>query len=217
VIAKCGTHPGPASGVAIELEAISPAALLEADRRSASNGPLQYAVPSEVSLSPSNAGTWSQLDDGRWLWRLVVEAPGATDLNFGFTDYRLPPGAELWIVGSDGTARGPFTAADNLPHHQLWTPVVPGSKATIELLVPSQPDAEPVLVLTRIGRGYRDVFGGNESVQLNAADCHIDAVCPEVDPWRDQVRSAASSRSRARCPAAACCSRIRPAPIGRCS
>jgi subtilisin-like proprotein convertase family protein len=177
-------------GVAIELEAISPAALLEADRRSTSNGPLQYAVPSEVSLSPSNAGTWSQLDDGRWLWRLVVEAPGATDLNFGFTDYRLPPGAELWIVGSDGTARGPFTAADNLPHHQLWTPVVPGSKATIELLVPSQSDAEPVLLLTRIGRGYRDVFGGNESVQLNAADCHIDAVCPEVDPWRDQVRSA---------------------------
>jgi hypothetical protein len=48
-------------------------------------------------LTPTNSGTWEQLPEGR-LWRLRVSSKGATDLNFGFTQFWLPEGASLYVM-----------------------------------------------------------------------------------------------------------------------
>jgi hypothetical protein len=54
-------------------------------------GPLQVAVPHEVSISPARDGEWEELPEVGRIWRYRFSAPGATDLNFGFTTFRLPP------------------------------------------------------------------------------------------------------------------------------
>ncbi len=85
-----------------ELEPIFPEELLAEDAARASRAPvpLRYAVPEAVAITPDNGGTWEELADGSRLWRLRISAPNATDLNFGFTRFRLPPGASLFVIAS---------------------------------------------------------------------------------------------------------------------
>ncbi|ETW92149.1 MAG: hypothetical protein ETSY1_44920 [Candidatus Entotheonella factor] len=142
--------------VAVQLPAIDAGMLQRQEQQREKPGVARYAVPAEVHLTPQTTGTWDQLPEGGRLWRLRIEAPGATDLNFGFTRYRLPQGAMLHIIssGSDNVYEGPYTAQDNKDHGQLWTPPVKGGQAVLELYLPSGAE-EPELVLTRVGRGFR--------------------------------------------------------------
>ena len=151
-----GTPPLSLQGKALPLTVVprvvlattDVAAELAADAKGAKPLPLQFAVPQHVLLTPANSGAWEQLPDGL-LWRLRVVSTNATDLNFGFTTFWLPPGASLHVMSEgEGYYQGPYTAADNTPAGQLWTPPVPGGAAIIELFVPTGAKEEPRLVLT---------------------------------------------------------------------
>ena len=78
----------------LELEPVDRNALLaedEAAKATSSAKPLRYASPVDMELSAATAGTWQLLPDGGRVWRLRVHAPGATDLNFGFSRFRPRP------------------------------------------------------------------------------------------------------------------------------
>ena len=176
----------------VALRPINPAAELAADTQAGNPLPLRFAVPQPVALTPTNSGTWEQLPEGR-LWRLRVAAQGATDLNFGFTQFWLPEGATLYVMSEDtGYYQGPYTAADNTPAGELWTPVVPGEAGIIELFVPTAAREEPRLMLTQVAAGYRDLFARRQDlVSPLAASCEIDVACPQAAPWTNEIRSVA--------------------------
>lgn len=184
----------------LTLEAVDVEAELFDDERHAKDGipdPVRYAVPADVLVSPATHGRWEDLADGDRLWRLAFHSPGATDLNFGFTRFRLPAGARLWAVGRDGSGyEGPYTYEDNEGHGELWTPPVAGEEVWIELFVPAAVKFEPELELTRVGRGFRDMTGrrpaGNRGPASKQGACNNDVICPEGDPWRDEIRSVAA-------------------------
>jgi hypothetical protein len=184
----------PLTAVSQELVAtVSPDKELAADAKVARGiDPLRFAVPSKVAMRPETHGTWEEVPGGR-LWRLRVLAKGATDLNFGFTSFWLPPGATLHVCSErENYYQGPFTDQDNGSSGQLWTPVVPGDSAVIELFVPSQATVQPVLELARVNAGYRDLFGRGKSLtQAKSESCEINVVCPQGDPWRSEIRSVA--------------------------
>ena len=178
----------------LDLEPVEPAALLAEDKALAAENlapaPLRFAVPSEVEVTPDSAGTWAELSSGGRVWRLRVSAPGATDLNFGFTTFDLAPGATLHVWSEDGGYfQGPYTAADASHDGDFWSPVVPGDRAVIELYQPADAPRPSRLVLGRVGRGYRDLFRRSTAAAAKAGSCNVDVVCPEADPWRDEVRS----------------------------
>ena len=179
----------------LELEAIDREALLAEDEAAKADSlakPLRFAAPVDMELTPADAGTWERAPNGGWVWRLRIHAPNATDLNFGLTRYRLAPGATLHIWSEDyDYVEGPYTAADVSRAGDLWTPVVPGERAVLELYEPAGAEPASELVLGRIGRGYRDLFRLEEVTDAKAAWCNVDAVCPEGDPWRDEIRSVA--------------------------
>jgi len=154
--------------------------------------PLRFAVPTSVQITPATDGTWEQVAGGR-LWRLRIASAGATDLNFGFSTCWLPDGATLHIYSEDEDYfQGPYSVRDNKPHRQLWTPVVPGSRAVIELFVPAGAREEPELVLSQINRGYRDMFHLEKDLSIaKAGSCNNDVICPQADPWRNEIRSVA--------------------------
>jgi hypothetical protein len=159
-----------------------------ADERSRTEGaPHQFADPVAVSITPSTHGTWESLSDGSRLWRLVIDAPGATDLNLGFGRYDLPPGATLHVIAPDHDYyEGPYTYEDGTDG-QLWLPVTPGSRAVIEMYVPEGAAYEPELALVQVGYGFRDWF--HLQGPLRQGSCNNDVVCPEAIPWRDDTRS----------------------------
>jgi subtilisin-like proprotein convertase family protein len=161
-----------------------------ADERSRTEGaPHQFADPVAVSITPSTYGTWESLSDGSRLWRLVIDAPGATDLNLGFGRYDLPPGATLHVIAPDHEYyEGPYTYEDGTDG-QLWLPVTPGSRCVVELYVPTTVKYEPEIALVQVGYGFRDWF--HLQAPLRQGSCNNDVVCPEAIPWRDDTMAEA--------------------------
>ena len=156
--------------------------------RAAVEAPPRFADPFAVDLVPASHGLWEVTSDGRTaVWRLRVVSDGAVSLNFGFSRYRMPAGGRLRIHTPDeGSVLGPFTDADNEVHGQLWTPVLPGGEAVIEVVVPLERAAELEFELASVNRGFRD-----PGVLRWHAPCNVDVVCSAGDPWRDQIRSVA--------------------------
>ncbi|MGH2571192.1 MAG: hypothetical protein ACRDGR_08210, partial [bacterium] len=153
--------------------------------------PVRFAEPLATFLTPETHGTWEERADGSRVWRLRIEAPGATDLNMGFGTWRVPAGTKLWVVSEvRDWYEGPYGETDNAEHGELWLPVVPGSRARIEMLVPAARKFEPEVALTQVGYGFRDWFD-LEAPVLRQGACNNDVICPEGDPWRDEIASVA--------------------------
>jgi subtilisin-like proprotein convertase family protein len=178
----------------LELDPIDRAALIAEDEAAvadASAKPLRFASPVDLELGTVSEGTWQTLADGSRVWRLRVHAPNATDLNFGFARFALADGATLHVWSEDyDYFEGPYTAVDVSHAGDFWTPVVPGERAVVELREPAGAEPASALVLGRVGRGYRDLFKLEEAA-AKAEWCNIDAICPEADGWRNELRSVA--------------------------
>lgn len=176
-------------------QAIDARALRATGNKNVKEGqPLQVAVPHDLDLAPGRHGTWREHSDGGRIWQVVLRVPGATDMRAGFDRFRLPEGATLhaWTP-EDDYFQGPYTAADNKSHGQLWLPVIPGDTLVVELYVPERTTMEPVLEMARVGGGFRDYFGRDGGPYLRGGQgaCNNDVVCPEGDPWSDEIRSVA--------------------------
>ena len=172
------------------MPAVDHAALLAEDAALAGPGvPPRYALRLPVDIDPNTDGTWT-VEGASMVWRLRIQSPGALSLNLGFTRFRMPPGGALTFSASDGsTTRGPFTAADNEVHRELWTPMLETDDVLIEMRVPLASDWE--LTLGSVNHGYRQ-FGAPPLPIEGSGDCNVDVICPEGDGWRDQIRSVAA-------------------------
>ena len=168
--------------------------LLAEDAERAGPGvPMRFAVPQEVRITPQTHGTWETLADGSELWRLRIHSPGAVSLNFGFTDYSLPAEATLVVYNPDTSiVLGPYSDSDNKAHRQLWTPLVPGDEAILEVRLPANKADNLALELTSVNHGYRE-FGevAREGSPDKSGACNVDVACPEGNNWDPQIRSVA--------------------------
>ncbi|MBB5207721.1 PKD domain-containing protein [Chiayiivirga flava] len=155
--------------------------------------PLRFGVVQDASIvdiAKGGIGEWSTLSDGRLRWRLVVESTGARTLDFGFSRFRLPHGAELRIFSRSGKAQlGPFTDADNPVGGRYYTPLLPGADAVLELTLPAEKRDTVELALATVNHGYRDPFQAQATAK--SGNCNIDTVCPQGDAWRDEIASVA--------------------------
>ena len=167
-------------------------ALLARERdRQRPDRPDEFAVALPVDLRPGTAGEWTT-ENGRAIWRLRISSPGAHSLNLGFSEYRLPEGAELYLSSDDGVRRGPFTASDNEGHATFWSPLLTGDRMLLELRMPS---AAPLGTGLRVATINHDFSG---VADVLSGSCNVDVACgaadgfPEVDRYRDVIRSVAA-------------------------
>ena len=159
----------------------------------AAGGPMRFAVPHPVLITPDTHGQWRQMpgDPDQRVWRLRIKAAGASSLNLAFTRYRMPEGAQLLVYATDRTyALRPFGAADNKDHGELWTPVVLSDDIVIEVQVPEADASAVDLALTAVNHGYRG-FGRSAAPAQKSGSCNVDTVCPEGNAWSNQIRSVA--------------------------
>jgi subtilisin-like proprotein convertase family protein len=174
------------------LPAVDTFALLDEDEKQAEfPAPSRFATPLEVDIDIERDGTWDYLPGGDRIWRLLIESPGAQNLNLAFSTYLLPFGAALYLYNPEtGYSEGPFTSADNKIHGEFWSPVVLGDLLVVELDVPAKIEFEPELAIMRVHHGYRP-FAPQKSPDIDQGSCNVDVICPEGDPWRQEIRSAA--------------------------
>lgn len=174
------------------LPAVDTFALLDEDEKLAeSPSPARFATPLNVDVDIERDGSWDYLPNGDRVWRLLIESPGAKNLNLAFSTYALPEGAALYLYNPEtGYSEGPFTAADNKIHGEFWSPVILGDLLVVELDIPAKVEFEPELAIMRVHHGYRP-FAGQKEADIDQGSCNIDVICPEGDPWRQEIRSAA--------------------------
>ena len=145
----------------------------------------RFAVPHSVSISPMKSQNWEKSGQG-YTWTHRVTTPNAVSLNFGFSRFNLPEGAELNIYSADRTQFiRPFTSVDNNVNDQLWTPVIMSDDVIIELTVPANAISEVKLELTQVGQGFR-TFGQST---FKSGSCNIDVACKESQGWESEVNS----------------------------
>lgn len=154
-------------------------ALLEAELQSREPGrPPRFASPAEVDITPRDYGNWEELADGTAVWRLRITSPGAHSLNFGFLEYYMPPAGRFLIYDpAQSRVAGPFTASDNEAHQQLWTPILEGDEAVLEVQLPASRRKDLRLRLTTVNHdflGFMEVLSGA---------CNLDVLCGEADNW----------------------------------
>ncbi len=133
-------------------------------------------------------GEWSVIDDMS-VWRLKIDAANAEWLSFAFDDIFLPPGAALYVYSENrDQVLGPYTDKDNRPSKKLWTPMVYGEVAYIEINVPTRMKPYLTFDLKDVNHGYRNM----KSISTpKVGACNIDVVCSQGNDWRDEIRSVA--------------------------
>ena len=189
----------------VSLGTVDDAQLRAEDARGAGTiRPYRYGVARPVSFSPRTDGVWETLPSGASVWRLRIFSRGAHSLSLGFSQFRLPAGAQLFVHGPhDDVVRGPYSAAD-ATQGALWTPHVKGAELVVELVVPEGQRDAVDLAVEHVAHAYRPVHpAANASAQdatgpqPKAGACNVDVACEEADPWRNQVRSVALYTFRA--------------------
>jgi hypothetical protein len=154
--------------------------------------PFRFAAVHESDFTPDNSGTWEDLADGSSLWRLRIVSPDALSLNLGLDRFNLPSGATLWLYDADGAiVQGPYKPNDRNADGGLWTAVVLGDEVVVEVHVPTASRDRVDLRIAKVNHGYRGFGESQASAAVKQGSCNIDVICPEGDPWRDQIRSVA--------------------------
>lgn len=149
--------------------------------------PLRVGINTPLVLDLAD-GTWTE-DGDVDVWRLRVNSPDATHLSAHFDRFVLPPSGELRIADIDGRiTQGPYTAQEHGARGQLWTAMVPGESALIELRVARSERDQVDLRLADVGHGITGERA--DVVQAKSGGCNIDVACAQGNGWRDQIRSA---------------------------
>jgi hypothetical protein len=154
--------------------------------------PERFAATHATAITPESDGTWETLADGSSLWRVRIASEGALSLNLGLDRFELPDGATLWLYDGDGAmVQGPYTGADRNADGGLWTAVVLGDEVVVELDVPPGARNRTGLRIASVNHGYRGFGEARAAAGAKQGICNIDVICPEGDPWRDQIRATA--------------------------
>lgn len=179
----------------VQIEGIDTKALMAEDLIKPTGpgaGPDRFAVGLNTSITPSTDGRWDRLAGGWDLWRVEIDAPGALSLNLRIDDLNLPSGSKLWLHDPQGAqVHGPFTQSDRDRLGGLSTPIVLGARMVVEVAAPPGRATEVRALISRVHHGYRFFGEQEEHAGAKQESCNIDVVCPEGDPWRDQIRSVA--------------------------
>lgn len=170
------------------------ALLLAEDAAAPKDEPLRFGWPTDVDWSLAGTGLWETLANGDRVWRLRVESPGARSLNFVFSRWRIPPGAEFFVYDDARTMlAGAFTEFNNKPDGAFAVQPVAGDAVTLEYREPATVEHAGEIVFARAVHAYRDLFGAPEADRDygDSDSCNNNVACAVGDPWADQIRAVA--------------------------
>ncbi len=153
--------------------------------------PWRFGQDLFVNYNPENSGVWDELNDGSRIWRLGITSKGALSINLTFNNYVLPEGAKLYIYSTDKSRiLGAFTSRNNQEDHYFATELIEDESVIIEYNEPAHAAFQGKLNLWRVTHGYRSIAEYVKSFG-SSGSCNVNAVCPQGDPIRDEIKSVA--------------------------
>ncbi|MBI5219648.1 MAG: PKD domain-containing protein [Bacteroidia bacterium] len=152
--------------------------------------PWRFGENIPVDIDVKTNGVADVLPDGDKLYRVRVYSQGAFSINLTFDNYRLPPGAKLFIYDEQKThILGAFTDFNNQPDRYFATTLIQGDAIIIEYLEPINVQFAGTLHLSRVTHGYRNVLDFTAKAFGDAGSCNNNVVCPLGVGWENEIRS----------------------------
>lgn len=181
--------PSPAIFDFPEVDAARLMAEDEAQAAIGTKGPFRFGVNHDADLSIDNSGTWTTIQDGTRVWRLTLHCPEAKSINFIFGEFDVPEGARVFVWNEAQEILGAFTNASAGNAGSLGVAQLAGERVTVQYEEAAGMSAHASLRITQVTHGYRG-FGSDRGLG-DSGSCNNNVVCPEGDPWRDQIASVA--------------------------
>lgn len=167
--------------------------LVNEDERDKELGlPWRFGKDLEVNLNPSNAGTWTNLNDGGRIWRLKIHSPNAYSINLIYSDFYIPEGATFHIYNkANSQVIGAFTSKNNRPNGKFATGIVKGDICTLEYYEPKSEEGKGIINISKVIHAYKDIFSKAVNSFGSSGSCNNNINCPEGNDWQDEKRSVA--------------------------
>ena len=80
-----------------------------------------------------NRGVVENDPEGRFVWAMTVTSPGAQAMRVHFTGFSLPDNTEMFLLGANGQAHGPYTGEGRNGNGDFWTRSIIGDSGQIVL------------------------------------------------------------------------------------
>lgn len=165
----------------------------------------RVAVNVPVSFSPQKNGLWEVLSDGRLIWHLQLQLPGALALLLTYSDFYLPQGSSLYLYTPAHTSvLGAFTHNTHAQGGSFSTEMLPGSAVVLEYVAPAnttKADLPQLLQELRLdidGLGYcfnkvsvrhRPGMAKSGAKYGESEWCTININCSEGADWQETKKS----------------------------
>jgi len=169
----------------------------------------RYGIAIPVNSSIDNSGTWTTLPDGRNVWRLEIQSPGAKAIGLNFDKFWLPKGSKLFVYNeSKDFVIGAFTSENNNWQDMVFaTQLVKGETVVLEYMAPEymtegninkrnatdkeliNTSVKPIISISHICYAYRNVgfITGDEK----DSSCEVNINCSEGTNWQNQKKGVA--------------------------
>ena len=173
----------------MRMPAVDAGALIMEDENRPTGTPFRYGATLPVNLSLENSDVWKTLPKGDKIWRMKFESSGAFAISLVFDRFYLPPKSTLFVYSPDRkTVYGAYTSMNNNPDNIFATPLVPGDKIIVEIVIPSGGEKSD-LSISELIHDYRDIlnFFGNQRDR----SCGENVACPDAAPYEDQINATA--------------------------
>ncbi|MDR1983307.1 MAG: choice-of-anchor J domain-containing protein [Prevotellaceae bacterium] len=173
--------------------------MLTADEFNAKNGinRPRYARDIPADITMENSGVWTELPDGRKVWRVAIEASNAKAITIRYEEFYLPAGSQLFLYSADKThLLKSYNNTSNPRGKEFVTPLVAGEVVILEYVAPLTETGDKARInIVGVGYGYNHIKIEKKSdfvTQLagESGSCQVNVVCsPEGDNWQDQSKS----------------------------
>jgi len=80
-----------------------------------------------------NYGVGQQYPDGSFVWAMTLTSPGAQAIRVHFTGFSLPDHTEMFLLGPNGQAHGPYVRQGRNGDGDFWTRSIVSDTATVVL------------------------------------------------------------------------------------
>lgn len=138
-----------------------------------------------------SGGVLDEKPDGSFVWAVSVSSADAQAIRLHITDLALPPNTELYLLGANGQADGPYTGRGRSGDGDLWTRSIAGETGTLVLKYGGSTPAVDLprmsLVVSDVGhirgRPPRPLEKSHDSWPCSDnAPCLVDVNCTSTGP-----------------------------------
>lgn len=117
------------------------------------SAPQQFANTINVSKPLKDIARISRFDNGWTSYALTVQSSGAQSISVHVSATSLPRNGEVWLCSPDGLRNeGPYRDPVG---GDIWTPVVPGDVAWLEVLIPTAEENSFKATLAEVFGGFK--------------------------------------------------------------